>query len=125
MADQPISGKYFETDRIFDDATDDIYAYEKERQEKQYYLQRASELGVVDAGLETGVKVLVIMSPTIYGIGTGKFNDSSIQVPAYVRVTLANGQGLYVGEGKGIWDNVHVEDLVSHHNCSCNLLQAH
>ncbi len=112
LADQPISGRIVEKDRIFDDATDDIYGYEQERQKGQLYPQRTSELGVVDAGLETGVKVLVIMSPTIYGKGTGVFNRSSIQVPSYVRTTLGNGQGVIVGEGKGIWDNVHVDDLV-------------
>lgn len=112
LADQPISGKIVEEDRIFDDATDDIYGYEQERQKGQLYPQRTSELGVVDVGVETGVKVLVIMSPTIYGKGTGVFNKSSIQVPSYVKTTLANGQGVIVGEGKGIWDNVHVDDLV-------------
>ncbi|KAK5166914.1 uncharacterized protein LTR77_007643 [Saxophila tyrrhenica] len=110
LADQPITGKLLE-DRVFDDAKDDIYGYEKEREKGQLYLQRNSELGVVDAGIETGVKVLVIMSPTIYGRGSGIGNTSSIQVPAYVKTTLASGQGVVVGEGKGIWDNVHVEDL--------------
>ena len=113
MADQPITGEYKESDpdRVFDDDKDDIYSYEKERNEQQPYGQRGSELGVIDAGLETGVKILVIMSPTIYGIGTGYFNKSSIQVPAYVQATLINGQGVVVDEGKGVWDNVHVDDL--------------
>ena len=110
MADQPITGAYHE-DRIFDDEADDIYCYEKMRNEQYAYGQRSSELGVVDRGIETGVKTIVIMSPTIYGIGTGAFNKSSIQVPAYAGVTLKTGNGVVVGEGKGIWDNVHVEDL--------------
>lgn len=55
--------------------------------------------------------MLVIMSPTIYGIGTGHFNRSSIQVPEYVKATLKNGHGVIVGKGKAVWDNVHVEDL--------------
>lgn len=112
LADQPISGDYVQEERIFDDAEDDIYGYEQEREKGLQYPQRTSELGVVDAGVELGVNVLVIMSPTIYGVGTGIGNISSIQVPAYVKTTLANGQGVVVGEGKGVWDNVHVEDLV-------------
>ena len=113
VADMPITGKYLESDpnRVFDDAKDDIYIYEKARNEQEPYPQRTSELGVVDAGLETGVKTVVIMSPTIYGIGTGEFNKTSMQVPAYAETTLKHGQGIVVGEGKGIWDNVHVEDL--------------
>ena len=99
MADQPISGTYLE-DKTFDDEKDDIYAYEKMRNEKYAYAQRSAELGVIDAGLETGVKTIVIMSPTIYGIGTGHFNKSSIQVPAYAQVTIENGHGVIVGEGK-------------------------
>ena len=110
MADRPITGDYLE-DKDFDDATDDIYSYEKMRNEDSPYGQRTSELGVIDAGLETGVKTIVIMSPTIYGVGTGAFNKSSIQVPAYATTTIQQGHGLIVGEGKGIWDNVHVEDL--------------
>ena len=113
MTDRPITGQYLEPDpkRIFDDAKDDIYSYEKYRNEQQAYGQRTSELGVIDASIETGVKTIVVMSPTIYGVGTGHFNKSSIQVPAYVQATLKNGQGVVVGEGNGEWDNVHVEDL--------------
>ena len=71
LADQPITKAYTESDpeRVFDDSKDDVYGYEKKRNEQQPYGQRTSELGVIDAGLETGVKTLVIMSPTIYGIG--------------------------------------------------------
>lgn len=110
MADRPITGDFLE-DRDFDDVEDDIYGYEVMRNRDQPYGQRTSELGVIDAGLESGVKTIVIMSPTIYGTGTGAFNRSSIQVPAYATTTLAQGHGVIVGEGKGIWDNVHVEDL--------------
>ncbi|KAK3708428.1 hypothetical protein LTR37_011524 [Vermiconidia calcicola] len=110
LADQPISGEYLE-DREFDDEKDDIYGYEKMRNEKFAYPQRTSELGVIDASVETGVKTVVIMSPTIYGVGSGHFNKSSIQVPSVVQATLKAGHGVVPGEGKGIWDNVHVEDL--------------
>jgi len=113
LADQPITKAYTESDpeRVFDDSKDDIYSYEKQRNEQQPYGQRTSELGVIDTGLKTGIKTLVIMSPTIYGVGTGEFNKSSIQVPGYVKATISNGQAIVVGEGKGVWDNVHVEDL--------------
>ena len=110
LADYPLTGQYLES-RTFDDAEDDVYGYERERNELFAYAQRTSELGVVDAGIEEGVKTLVIMSPTIYGRGTGVFNRTSIQVPAYASTTLKAGHGVVVGEGKGVWDRVHVEDL--------------
>jgi len=113
LADLPISCLYVDQDggRTFNDATDDIYGYEKQRNETTPYGQRTSELGVIDAGLELGVGTLVIMSPTIYGRGTGHFNQTSIQVPTFAGATLAQGHGTIPGEGKGEWDNVHVEDL--------------
>lgn len=113
LADQPISKAYVEQDaeRVFDDSKDDVYSYEKHRNNQTAYPQRTAELGVIDAGKELGVKTLVIMSPTIYGVGSGHFNTSSIQVPGYVKATLAEGEAVIVGDGAGIWDNVHVEDL--------------
>jgi len=126
LADRPISGAYVESDpeRVFDDSKDDIYGYEKMRNDQQPYGQRTSELGVIDEGLKLGVKTLVIMSPTIYGAGTGEFNRSSIQVPGYVQATIANGQAVVVGEGKGVWDNVHVEDLADLYTlCLLNILE--
>lgn len=105
LADQPLSGTYVHPEgKVFNDARDDIYRYEKERNELFAYPQRTSELGVVDAGIELGVKTVVIMSPTIYGRGTGIFNKSSIQVPAFVSVALEQGQAIIVGEGKGEWE---------------------
>ena len=113
LADMPISGKWMEkvAEREFDDAKDDIYGYEKEREALDPYLQRTSELGVVDTGLELGVKTLIIMSPTIYGVGSGLFNTASIQLPTYIQSVLNHGRSVVVEGGKGVWDHVHVEDL--------------
>ncbi|KAJ7275884.1 NAD dependent epimerase/dehydratase family protein [Mycena rebaudengoi] len=110
LGDQPVSGRYLET-REFDDAEDDIYGYEKMREALHPYIQRSTELGVIDAGLELGVKTLVMMPPMIYGVGTGLFNRKSIQIPTYVRATLDYGRAVVIGDGKGALDHVHVEDL--------------
>ncbi len=110
MADQPITKKYSE-DRVFSDKDGDIYDYETMRNNLQPYGQRISELGVINAGIETGVKTLVIMSPTIYGIGTGTGNRLTIQITASIRSTLSSGQAIVIGEGKGVWDHVHIADL--------------
>ncbi|KAI1412216.1 NAD dependent epimerase/dehydratase family protein [Hypoxylon sp. FL1857] len=113
LGDRPITKKWVEPEgREFNDATDDIYGYEKEREEKEGpYGQRTTELGVVDTGLELGVKTLVIMSPTIFGFGTGLFNKMSIQIPAFARAVLQQKRAVVLGDGKGVWDHVHVEDL--------------
>ena len=126
LADQPITKEYTESDpeRVFDDSKDDIYSYEKMRNDRTPYGQRTSELGVIDAGLENRVKTLVIMSPTIYGAGAGHFNRSSIQVPAYFKATIANGQAIIVKKGEGVWDNVHIDDLAELYTlCLLNVLE--
>jgi hypothetical protein len=69
-------------------------AMKKEREAQNPYLQRTAELGIVDIGLELGVKTLVIMSPTIYGIGTGLFNKTSVQIPSYIAAVLDHGSRL-------------------------------
>ena len=51
------------------------------------------------------------MSPLIYGLGTGYFNRLSIQVPSMIRAALKTKQAEVIGDGKGVWDHVHVEDL--------------
>ncbi|KAI0100739.1 NAD dependent epimerase/dehydratase family protein-like protein [Nemania sp. FL0031] len=99
--------------RAFDDAVDDIYAYERERDAVEPYIQRTTELGVVDAGIELGVCTLVVMAPTIYGVGTGLFNKRSVQIPSFVATALDHGRAVMIGDGKGVWDHVHVEDLAS------------
>lgn len=112
LADQPITGTYLE-DREFDDIKDDIYEYERMRQKLRPYEQRSTELGVIDKGLELGVKTLVMMPPLIFGLGTGLFNRISVQIPVYIEAALRHRRGVVVGEGKGQLDHVHVQDLAS------------
>ncbi|KAJ1307908.1 hypothetical protein OPQ81_001985 [Rhizoctonia solani] len=97
----------------FDDERDDIYGYEKEREEVHSYIQRSTELGVVDQGLALGVETVVVMPPTVYGPGTGLFNRMSVQIPSYVRSSLAHGRAVVLGDGTGIRDFLHVEDLAA------------
>lgn len=112
LADQPITGAYLEH-REFDDVADDVYAYERMRENLRPYHQRTTELEVIDKGLELGVKTLVMMPPLIFGKGTGLFNQISVQIPVYVEAALYHGKGVVVGEGKGEIDHVHVEDLAA------------
>lgn len=76
LADQPLSRVHVESNPNLEygDSKDDIYAYEKARNTRKRYIQRATELGMIDAGLESGVKTVVLMSPLIYGV-----SDDSLQ----------------------------------------------
>ncbi|KAK3670314.1 hypothetical protein LTR78_009768 [Recurvomyces mirabilis] len=57
------------------------------------------------------ISAYTILSPTVYGRGTGPGNKLSLQLPAYTRYAKEHGQAAYIGEGKNIWGNVHIEDL--------------
>ncbi|OBT64207.1 hypothetical protein VE03_06898 [Pseudogymnoascus sp. 23342-1-I1] len=109
IADKPLTKDYHES-RILSD-TDDLYSYLKTREATEPYQQRTTDLVAIDAGLEANVPTHLIMSPTIYGEGTGKFNRSSIQLPTLIRTFIKLGHGVVMGDGAGVWDNVHVADL--------------
>lgn len=96
--------------REFDDLADDVYAHEKALDAVEAFGQRTTELGVIDAGLELGVKTLVIMSPIIYGIGTGLFNRVSAHTQ-YMKAILKIGHAVVVGAGSGVYDHVHINDV--------------
>jgi len=76
IGDKPITNPGLPV-RIFDDSADDIYGHQKTLENEQPYAQRTAELGVIDTGLALGVNTLSIISPTIYGPGTGLFNQTS------------------------------------------------
>ncbi|KAL0580402.1 hypothetical protein V5O48_001647 [Marasmius crinis-equi] len=67
-------------------------------------VQKASDAGIV--------KGYMVMPPLIYGRGTGPFSRTSVQVPALIRGTLKLKQAPYIGKGLGLWNGVHVQDLV-------------
>lgn len=109
MGDQPITGAYHESNTFTDKSN--IYAYEKYRESLQIYPQRTTDIVTVETGLQVGVPTTIIMSPTIYGLGSGAFNKQSIQVPHLMHAASKSGQVFVIGEGKGVWDYVHIADL--------------
>ncbi|KAI3336097.1 NAD dependent epimerase/dehydratase family protein-like protein [Ustulina deusta] len=117
IASRPVSGAWLDNNSpnggTFDDVADDVYGYEVARNAKEPYIQRTTELSVVDAGLELDVRTLVVMAPTIYGVGSGLFNKHSIQIPAFVATSLDHGRAVVIGDGEGVWDHVHVQDLAA------------
>ncbi|KAM0755789.1 NAD(P)-binding protein [Meredithblackwellia eburnea MCA 4105] len=57
-------------------------------------------------------RVAILLPPCIYGIGTGPFNKLSIQIPPWIRRSLADKVVPVVGEGKPIWSNIHISNLM-------------
>lgn len=112
LADKPIS-KTFTEPRTFIDKDPDIFAYLKQRNTEEPYAQRTAAITVVETGLAEHVPTTIVMSPTIYGIGSGHFNRLTIQYPAQMRAALKQGKALYIGDGAGQWDYVHVQDLAT------------
>ncbi|GAA6027244.1 hypothetical protein JCM8097_002519 [Rhodosporidiobolus ruineniae] len=66
---------------------------------------------VAAAAARGKISAYIVMSPTVYGQGTGPGNKLSLQLPAYVRYAKRAGHAAYIGKGENIWGNVHVEDL--------------
>lgn len=66
---------------------------------------------MIEKGRALNVPTYILMSPLIYGIGTGLFNKQSIQIPAMVRGALQAGGAEVVGDGRQRWGNVHIVDL--------------
>lgn len=97
--------------RVFSDR-DNIYEFEVQREELEQYAQRTTDVAVVRTGREVGVNTYIIMSPTIYGMGSAKVgNRFSIQIPSLVKAALKAGRAETVGKGEGVWNYVHIEDL--------------
>lgn len=111
IGDKPITKDYYEP-RILSDK-DDLYTYLKGREAKEVYAQRTTDIVSIETGLEHGVKTYLIMSPTIYGTGTGLFNRTSSQLPSLIRTAIKHGKVDLLGDGTGVWDQIHISDLVT------------
>jgi hypothetical protein len=109
LGDKPLSKEYYEP-RILSDK-DDLYTYLKTREALDPYPQRTTDLVAIETGLEVGVATYLIMSPTIYGAGSGLFNRVSIQLPTIIRTAIRSGHVSVIGPGNGVWDAVHIADL--------------
>jgi nucleoside-diphosphate-sugar epimerase len=66
---------------------------------------------VAQAALNGKISAYTLVSPTVYGPGTGPGNKLSLQLPAYVRYAKDKRQAAYIGQGENVWGNVHVQDL--------------
>ncbi|CAG8296573.1 unnamed protein product [Penicillium salamii] len=112
LADRPITRAIVE-DRVFSDKSDNIYEYIKKRQELEDIPVRRSDVTIVEHGRALNVPTFILMSPLIYGTGTGYFNRRSIQIPYMARAAVKARHAEVVADGAARWGNIHIEDLAS------------
>ncbi|KAK6955990.1 hypothetical protein Daesc_003637 [Daldinia eschscholtzii] len=116
VADRPITGSVVE-DRIFSDKSDNIYEYLKKRQELEDFVVRRTDVAIIEKGRALNVPTFILMSPTIYGTGTGYFNKRSIQIPILVRAAVKAKHAEILEDGKSRWSNIHIQDLATLYEC--------
>lgn len=110
-SDDPLAG-HAHPDRWFDDADPlAVYEYEKAADAREPYLQRTTELAVLDAGEETGVGAVSLQIPAIFGDGEGLFGKTPGLEATMMQYILDHGYGFKLGEGMGRMALVHVGDL--------------
>ncbi|TIC90546.1 Uncharacterized protein CH35J_011860 [Colletotrichum higginsianum] len=90
---------------------EDVFEFEERKEAEEAYGQRTTDVAVVKTGERTGVKTYIMMPPTIYGRGTGFFNQGSMQIPSVIRAAVKAGVPAYVGDGTARLGHVHVTDL--------------
>lgn len=83
------------------------------REAKHPFPQRTTDLEVTRLGKESDVNTYILMSPLIYGVGSGYFNRLSIQVPFYIRAAVERKVATVVSDGSARWSNIHIEDLAA------------
>lgn len=109
LCDRPRSAQYVET-RTFSDRHD-IFSYEKYFNSVEAYPQRTADIVVTETGRALGVPTCVLMSPIIFGTGTGPVSRHTVGLTWTVDAALKDGVATLVGDGSAAWSHVHVLDL--------------
>lgn len=113
VGDHPFSKRFADSEsKIFSDR-DGIYDYMVMRENLEAWAQRTADLAIVEAGEKTGVKTYLVQSSLVYGLRDGLFHLQSVQVPLLIRRALAVGYPEVIGDGAGLWDHLHIDDLTS------------
>ncbi|KAF7718836.1 Uncharacterized protein PECH_007145 [Penicillium ucsense] len=93
--------------KIFDDVKD----IEEITSLDQSALHRNVDDAVITGGKQHNVPTAIICPPLIYGIGEGPVKKRSIQIPFLTEAILKRGRAFTVGDGKNVWDHIHVSDV--------------
>ncbi|MBB3131897.1 nucleoside-diphosphate-sugar epimerase [Paenibacillus rhizosphaerae] len=98
---------------VGDDAKGEHESHQIYNEETQVFRDlepiRINEL-VRKAGVEQGVRGIVIVPSMVYGTSLGLPRDS-IQLPMLIHKSKELGAGVYIGQGRNRWSNVHIQDL--------------
>ncbi|KAI0358736.1 NAD-P-binding protein [Trametes cingulata] len=118
-------------------ATDDIYNDNDVEQLAKIAPEqphREIDLTVISADGEGQVaryvKTYLVLPSTIYGLAKGPLVDAGImnpqsqQIPALIMASIDRGRAGMVGEGKNIWPNVNVDDVVQLYEVLWNCIVA-
>lgn len=69
----------------------------------------AIERNLILPAAKDGVRSIIICPCMIYGTGLG-IRTQSIQIPLMIKTAKNMGTSKYVGSGRNIWSNVHIDD---------------
>ena len=64
------------------------------------------------AGVQDGMRTMVITPPMIYGDPLGLPETRTDQLPKLIQKSKEKRSGVYIGKGVNIWSHVHINDLV-------------
>jgi nucleoside-diphosphate-sugar epimerase len=95
------------------DRDDDIVELEQKLEALDTFSQRTTDLAVLQAADEAGIRAYILMPPDVYGVGSGLFNTLSSQIPDLVRSAISHGAPAFVENGTGQVGHVHVRDLAA------------
>ncbi|GKZ37769.1 hypothetical protein AbraIFM66950_009527 [Aspergillus brasiliensis] len=109
LSDRPYTADYTDTHLFTDE--EDIYSFEKYRESRETHPARSTDIAVIETGEAVDVNTYIIMTPTIFGQGTGPFNRYSMQLPSMIADALTSGVVSIIEKGDTVWSHVHVEDL--------------
>lgn len=75
-------------------------------------LHRNVDLFIINAAdANPLLKTVIVLPPLIYGIGSGLFNRTSVQLPLLIRAALRRKRAGMIGPGDATWNHVHIADL--------------
>lgn len=115
------SGKFFihtTGSGIVNDQADGEYAPANQITEDTYFEPIPFRQGRVkinryvrEAGIDRGIRTIVICPAMIYGRGRGLHTERD-QLPKLIAFSKRAGAGVYFGKGLNRYSNVHIDDLV-------------
>jgi len=103
IANDQADGEYAAKTRIMEDTYFEAVPFRQARFKMNRYVR--------EAGIDQGIRTVVICPAMIYGQGRGLHTESD-QLPKLIAISKQAGAGIYFGKGLNRYSNVHIDDLV-------------